>query len=134
MLRDCSLPLSESIHPTAVRNFLDLLGHSQLIEILAQARALGAMLPWKGIVAFNPPQQLAGDRLAIGMDISLLSGEHMPDRHQEFTGDRDHRLLLTQASTQSLKERLPIRMVFERDPGGLNHHEPQVTAALLGTA
>lgn len=27
--------------------------------------------------------------LAIGMDISLLSCEHMPDRHQEFAGDRD---------------------------------------------
>jgi hypothetical protein len=98
MLRGFFLPLSESIHPTAVGNFLYLLGSSQLIEILAQARALGAMPPCKSIVAFNPPPQFAGDRLAISMDISLLVRQHMPDRHQEFASYRDHRLLFAQSS------------------------------------
>src|SRR6266581_9677676 len=80
----------------------------------------------------NPVHELAGDRLGIGMAISLLLRQDMPNSDQQFTGNGDNRLLFTDPPAQALKLGFPMGMMLHRDPGSFDHHTTQITSAFFG--
>jgi hypothetical protein len=51
----------------------------------------------------------------------------MPHCHQQFASDGDNGLLFADAPGQALTLGLPMGMMLHRDPGGFDHHAPQIT-------
>jgi hypothetical protein len=76
--------------------------------------------------------QRAGNGLHIGMDIGRLLTEHVPDGHQQFTGDGNNGFGFANAYAESLKFSFPMGMMFDSHPSSFDHGDAQFAAAFLG--
>lgn len=56
----------------------------------------------------------------------------MPDGHEQFPRNGHNRLLFANACGQPLKLGLPVGVMFDGNPGCLNHDATQITAPLFG--
>jgi len=126
------LPRRESIGRAVVGDLLNLFTQTQLVKIVVQEQESVAFLAGSGSRLTNPVQQFAGDCLDLRMAIRFLLIEDMPDRHEQLSSHSNNRLLFANACGQPLKLGFPVRMMFDRHPGRLDHDPTQITAPLLG--
>ncbi len=93
----------EAIEATAVVNCFQTFSKPQLIQVVTQEHSLRAAFAGSCATARGPAKQHAGNGLHIGMDISTPSTKHVPDGHQQLTGDGNNGLGFANAYAESLK-------------------------------
>src|SRR5438128_5607545 len=128
------LPRRQMVRRAVVVDLFYLFTSSELVEIVIQEQEPVAFLAGGGSRTTNPVQQFARHCLDLRMAINFLLTEHMPDRHQQLASNSHNCLLFANAPTQALKLGFPVGVMFDRNPGRLNHYPAQITAPLLGDA
>src|SRR6266699_5552538 len=100
--------------------------------MLIQQEKTITMLARDNAVMGDPVHQLARNALCLSIRIGFLLGQDMPNRDQQFASNGDNRLLFPDPLGQALKLGFPMGMMLHCDPGGFDHHAPQITSALFG--
>jgi hypothetical protein len=117
----------EAIEATTVVNFFQAFSKSELIQVVTLEHSLRAAFAGSCATAGGPAKQRAGNGLHVGMDISRLLTELVPDGHQQLTGDGNNRFGFANMCAESLKFSFPVGMIFDGHPGSFNHGDAQFT-------
>ena len=78
--------------------------------------------------------QFASNDLRLGKAIGGLVGQHVPDGHQQFAGDRDNGSVATQAGLEACQFRLPVGVGIACHLCRFHQGSPQILATGLGDA
>ena len=124
----------ESEQPAASLNALQVLADLQGIEIPADK--VRPRLPFRKISGMDVGVDRIGespcDLSHIGMSISFLLHQHMPNRNKQLACDRHNRLVAADPGCKPIEFRLPMRVGPNRDLRRVDQGGAQILASSLG--